>query len=163
MVENLLDYTGIGRERLHLEWLSSAEAQRFTTISTEVIGAVKAKGKLDPESFHMELEAAEMTVNSETVRWLVGKEVSITSEGDVYGRKWDVESYESILDEALEREYHNNLIWLAIKNGSTSARDISKETGLDLLRVSYLLADLERVSRVEFTGMENSKPVFAVI
>ena len=118
MVENLLDYTGIGRERLHLEWLSSAVAQRFTTISTEVTGAVKAKGRLDHESFRMELEAAEMTVNSETVRWLVGKEVSITSEGDVYGRKWDVESYESILDEALEREYHNNLIWLAIKNGS---------------------------------------------
>ena len=104
-----------------------------------------------------------MTLENESVRWLVGKEAAITSKGDVYGRAWDVDSYESVIDNELEREYQKNLIYLSIKNGNRSARDVGENTGLELLRVSYLLADLERSNMVEFTGMEDRKPVFAVI
>ncbi len=111
----------------------------------------------------MALEAADMTVNSETIRWLVGKEVKITTKGDVYGRPWDVDSYEAVLHKELEREYQKNLIMLAIKKGFTSVRDISAEIGIDLLRISYLLADLEKTNMVEFTGMKDHKPVFAVL
>jgi len=163
MTQKLLEITGIGKERLHLAWVSSAEAQRFVEIAAQIIDSVKNKGPFDRAAFEMELDAAEMTVNGEILRWLVGKEVKITSKGDVYGRKWDVERYESFLDAALEREYHKNLIYLAIKGGCSSVREISGKIGLDLLRVSYLLADLEKTSMVEFTGMEESKPVFATL
>jgi hypothetical protein len=154
---------GIGAERLHLAWVSSAEAQRFVEIATTTVESVKQQGPLDSEAFAMALEAADMTVNSETIRWLVGKEVKITTKGDVYGRPWDVESYEAILHKELEREYQKNLIILAIKKGFTSVRDISAEIGIDLLRISYLLADLEKTNMVEFTGMKDHKPVFAVL
>jgi hypothetical protein len=154
---------GIGAERLHLAWVSSAEAQRFVEIATATVESVKQQGPLDGEAFAMALEAADMTVNSETIRWLVGKEVKITTKGDVYGRPWDVESYEAILHKELEREYQKNLIILAIKKGFTSVRDISAEIGIDLLRISYLLADLEKTNMVEFTGMQDHKPVFAVL
>ena len=163
MTQRLLEYAGIGKERLHLEWLSSAEAQRFTDISIKVTDSVRQLGKLDKEALKMQIDAAEMTVDSEIVRWLVGKEVPIITKGDVYGRSWDVEKYESILDTALEREYDSSLIILSIKDGFTSVRDIGRKTGLDNLRISYLLADLERTGRVEFTGMTDSNPVFAVL
>ena len=143
--------------------MSSAEAQRFVEIASSVIDAVKNQGPLDARAFEMELSAAEMTVNSETLRWLVGKETAITSKGDVYGRKWDIESYESVLDAVLEREYHKNCIYLAIKEGCTSVRDINKKIGLDLQRISYLLADMEKTNTVEFTAMEDRKPVFAAL
>jgi predicted transcriptional regulator len=81
----------------------------------------------------------------------------------VYGRKWDTETYESVLDAVLKREYQKNLIYQAIKDGSTSVRDINEKIGLDLKRISYLLADLEKTNKVEFAGMEDSKPVFAVL
>jgi len=163
MTQRLLDYAGIGSGRLHLEWLSSAEAQRFADISVKVTEAVRQMGPLDHDGLKMQIEAAERTVDDEAIRWLVGKEVPITTKGDVYGRSWDVDKYEKVLDTALEREYHNNLIVLAIKDGFTSVRDISQKTGLEVLRVSYLLADLERVGRVEFTGMTDAKPVFAAL
>ena len=163
MTQRLLDIAGIGKERLHLAWISSAEAQRFVDISSEVIETVKKLGKLDNEALKMELDAAELTVNKEEIRWLVSKEVRITTKGDVYGRPWDIEKYEKILNKELEREYQNNLIILTIGKGSTSVREISKQTGLELLRVSYLLADLERTNRVGFTGMTDSKPVFAIL
>lgn len=163
LTQKLLDIAGIGKDRLHFAWVSSAEAQRFTEVSTRVIDSVKAQGKLDAMAFDLQLNAAEMTVDGETIRWLVGKEVKITTKGDVYGRQWDVETYEKVLFDTLEREYHKNLIYLAIKQDCTNVRAISMKTGLEILRVSYLLADMERTSMVEFTGMEDSKPVFAAL
>lgn len=163
MTQRLLELSGIGKDRLHLEWLSSAEAQRFADIARKTVDAVKALGPLDLDAYGMQLEAALLTVNHEAVRWLVGKELSITSKGDVYGRSWDEAKYEEVLDNALEREYHNNLILLAMKEGCSSVRDISKRTGLAVLRISYLLADLERTGRAEFKGMTESTAAFAAL
>jgi len=154
---------GIGADRLHLAWVSSAEAQRFVEIATDTIAAVKDQGPLDTTALEMALEAADMTVNNPAIRWLVGKEVKITANGDVYGRKWDVDQYEAALFKELEREFQKSMIFLATKKGCKSVRDISREIGLDLLRISYLLADLEKTNQVEFTGMEDSKPVFVAL
>jgi len=163
MTRRLLDLAGIGRERLHLAWVSSAEAQRFADVASGVIEAVRNQGPLDKEAFETALEACEMTVNTETVRWLVGKEVKITAKGDVYGRRWTVDKYEGILNTLLEREFHKNLIYLAIQGGCASVRAVSEKTGLDVKRVSYLLADLEKTKRVEFRAMQERKPVFAAL
>jgi hypothetical protein len=159
----LFDIAGIGKDRLHLAWVSSAEAQRFVEVVTTVNESIKSQGKFDPKAFSFELDAAEMTLAGETLRWMVGKEVKITTGSDVYGRKWDTESFETILDAVLEREYQKNLIYQAVKEGYTSVRDINGKIGLDLKRISYLLADLEKTNKVEFTGMKDRIPVFAVL
>ncbi len=159
----MLEIAGIGKDRLHFAWVSSAEAQRFAEVATRVTNSIKEQGKLNAVAFDMQLSAAEKTLDGETVRWLVGKEVKITTQGDVYGRNWDVDKYETVLFDMLEREYHKNLIYLAIKLDCTNVRAISEKTGLDILRISYLLADMERTGMVEFTGMEDSKPVFAAL
>ena len=163
MTQKLLDLAGIGAARLHLAWVSSAEAQRFVEVVTDTTAAVKEQGPFDTVAFADALQAAEATLTGETLRWMVGKEVAITTKGDVYGRKWDINTFESILDRILEREYHKNLILQAIKNGKTSVRDISASIGLDLQRVSYMLADMEKASMVEFKGMEDCKPVFGAL
>ncbi len=132
-------------------------------IVTQTTESIKAQGKFDSDAFASELAAAEKTLAGETLRWMVGKEIKITAKGDVYGRKWDVDSYETILDSVLEREYQKNLIYQAVKEGYTSVRDISEKIGLELGRISYLLADLEKTNKVEFTGMKDRIPVFAVL
>lgn len=148
---------------MHLAWVSSAEAQRFADITKQTVSEVKEQGKFDPDAFKLELAAAKMTVNSEDVRWLVGKQISITTKGDVYGRKWDKKKYQDILDTILKREYQKNLIYLAIQQGKSSVREVSKMTGLDLLNISYLLADLEKTNKVEFSGMTDRIPSFAAL
>jgi len=154
---------GIGKERLHLAWVSSAEAQRFVEIATQVTESIRRQGKFNPPDHEMALNAAERTLDSEIVRWLVGKEVKLTTRGDVYNRKWDAAGFESIMDSVLDREYHKNLILLAITAGCLSPREISQKIGLELRRVSYLLADMEKTNRVEFKGMQDCKPVFAAL
>ena len=163
MTQKLLHLAGIGEQRLHLAWVSSAEAQRFVEVVTQTTETVKALGKFDSNAFAFELAAAELTLAQETLRWMVGKEVKITTKGDVFGRQWDKDRFESILDASLEREYQKNLILLSIKEGHTSVRDIHKKIGLDLKRISYLLADMENRNIVEFVGMKESKPVFAAL
>jgi len=163
MTQKLLGISGIGENRLHFAWVSSAEAQRFVEVVNTTTESIKKQGRLDQDKFKLELEALEMTVSGESIRWLVGKEVKITTQGDVYGRSWDTQKYESVLHKELEREYRKNLIYLAIREGAASVRDVSATIGVDLLQVSYLLADLERTNRVEFTGMQDSKPVFAAL
>jgi len=158
-----LEISGIGAQRLHLAWVSSAEAGRFTEIATSVTESVRNQGKFDPQAFALELDAAETAMSREFLRWMVGKETSIVKKGDVYGRKWDAEKIESALDSVLEREYHKCLILCAIKQGSTSVRAISQTTGIGLQRISYLLADMEKTNMVTFKGMENKIPVFAAL
>jgi hypothetical protein len=163
MTQELLEIAGIGRDRLHLQWCSSAEAQRFAEIATAVTDSIKAQGKFDPAECKYELDAAEATLSGETLRWLVGKEFKITTKGDVYDRKWDRNSYDSILYATLEREYQINLIMEAIKDGSASPREIAPKIDMDLERISFLLTDMEKRSMVEFKGMEDRKPVFAAL
>lgn len=163
MTQQLLDLAGIGRRRLHLAWVSSAEAQRFVDIVCETVETLKALGPLEHRRFAMALEACEMTVAGESIRWLVGKQVGIIAKGDVYGRTWDPERYLSVLNNELEKAYQENMICLAVKAGCTSVRAISRTIGVDLMRVSYLMADLERTGRIEFKGMEDRKPVFAAL
>ena len=128
-----------------------------------VTESVKTQGPFDPDAHRYGLAAAERTLGGETLRWMVGKEVNITTQGDVYGRKWDETTYENILDSVLEREFQMNLILQAIQEGCKAPRDIREKIGLDLRRISYLLADMEKRSMVEFQGMEACKPVFAAI
>ncbi len=161
MTRKLFDLAGIGSDRLHLAWVSSAEAQRFVEVVNAVTDSIKSQGKFDPQHYALQLTAVENTLSGEPIRWLVGKEIRITTKGDVYGRRWDQDSFEKILDAALEREYHKNLVLQAIKDGCAAPRDISGRTGLALKQTSYLLADLEKTGMVEFKKMEACKPVFA--
>jgi hypothetical protein len=163
MTQKLLKLAGIGENRLHLAWLSSAEAQRFVDISKNVIESVQAQGKFDIEQYALELAAVEETLKAETLRWMIGKEVKLLSRGDVYGRKWEKARFEAILDDVLEREYHKQLIRQAIIAGFTSVRAISDKVGLKLRRISYLLADMEKTNMVEFKGHKDCIPVFAAL
>jgi len=163
LTRKLLALSGIGKERLHLAWVSSAEAQRFVEVVTGFTDSVKSLGELDHASFEMEMDASLMTLDGEFLRWTVGKEVKITTQGDVYGREWETDRFEAVLDSVLEREYYKNLIYQAIKEGFTSVRDINGKINLELKRISFLLADMEKTGMVEFTGMENKTPVFATL
>ncbi len=163
MVQKLLKISGIGENRLYVAWVSSAEAQRFVDISTDVIASIKSQGRFDAAMFSTELAAAEETLKTEILRWMVGKEVKLLSRGDVYGRKWEKARFESILDSVLEREYHKQLILQAILAGFTSVRAISQKVGLGLKRISYLLADMEKTNMIEFRGHTDCIPVFAAL
>lgn len=44
LLKNLLEYVGVEPGRLHFSWISSAEADKFARVATEVAAAVRALG-----------------------------------------------------------------------------------------------------------------------
>jgi len=158
----LLAYSGIGEGRLRLDWVSSAEAQRFADVASQVVEDVKRAGPLDRKRYTLELEALRMTLDSEFVRWTVGKEKPITDQGDVYGRSWDPEKFGAALGAIATKEFDKNLICAAFAEGCLTLRDVARMSGLELHRVSYLLTDLEKSGRVQLTEMKEHTPHYAI-
>jgi len=158
--KRLLDLAGVGKERLHLEWCSSAEAQRFANICRAVTENVRARGPLHLSGLELQLEAAEATAGSETLRWLVGKQVALLEHGDVFGRACEPEDFNRVLENALAQEYHKRLIALALRDEAGSVRDLHRRTGLDLLRISKLLTEMEKGNEAVFKGHREGIPVF---
>ena len=163
MTQKVLETAGIAPQRLLLEWVSSAEAQRFADVATRIVNTVTELGPLDRDANVLTLEAVRRTVDSEMVRWTVGKETTLTEKGDVYGREWDPGAFKRILDTLAGTEYEKNLIYTALNHDCTSVRDIGAVTGMDLARISYLLTDMERIGLIEFKGMSDHQPKFAAI
>jgi coenzyme F420-reducing hydrogenase delta subunit len=44
LFQNLMDYMGVERSRIHFSWISSSEATKFVDVVKEVTAAVKALG-----------------------------------------------------------------------------------------------------------------------
>jgi predicted Rossmann fold nucleotide-binding protein DprA/Smf involved in DNA uptake len=158
-----LDYAGIGRERLQLGWISAAEGQLFAEMVTEITELVQARGPFDVAANKMALEAVLRTLETETVRWLMGMQRELTEKENVYGEKVKADGYMKLLDETIKNEYQKSLIYLSLQDGPLSVREIDTRINIGIQNVSNLLTDLEGRGQVELHGYEGRTPKFAGI
>lgn len=49
LLRNLLSYVGINPDRLHLDWVSSAEAPKFARVTTEFVETIRKLGPIAEE------------------------------------------------------------------------------------------------------------------
>jgi hypothetical protein len=49
---------------------------------------------------------------------------------------------------------------MALKEGSTSVRDINERTGIENKKISYLMSDLEKNNQIVFKGHREGIPEF---
>lgn len=158
-----MDYAGIGRERLQLGWISAAEGQLFAEMVKEITELVQAKGPFDATANKMALEAVLRTLETETVRWLMGMQRELTEKENVYGEKVKADAYMKLLDETTKSEYQKSLIYLSLQEGPLSVREIDSRINIGIQNVSNLLTDLEGRGQVELHGYEGRTPKFAGI
>ncbi len=158
-----MDYAGIGRERLQLGWISAAEGQLFAEMVTEITELVQARGPFDVAANKMALDAVLRTLETETVRWLMGMQRELTEKENVYGEKVKADGYMKLLDETIKNEYQKSLIYLSLQDGPLSVREIDSRINIGIQNVSTLLTDLEGRGQVELHGYEGRTPKFAGI
>lgn len=158
-----MDYAGIGRERLQLGWISAAEGQLFAEMVTEITELVQARGPFDVAANKMALDAVLRTLETETVRWLMGMQRELTEKENVYGEKVKADGYMKLLDETIKNEYQKSLIYLSLQDGPLSVREIDTRINIGIQNVSTLLTDLEGRGQVELHGYEGRTPKFAGI
>jgi predicted Rossmann fold nucleotide-binding protein DprA/Smf involved in DNA uptake len=146
-----------------LGWISAAEGQLFAEMVTEITELVQARGPFDVAANKMALDAVLRTLETETVRWLMGMQRELTEKENVYGEKVKADVYMKLLDETIKNEYQKSLIYLSLQDGPLSVREIDSRINIGIQNVSTLLTDLEGRGQVELHGYEGRTPKFAGI
>lgn len=160
IVEHLLDISGIGRNRMQLRWVSSAEGPLFADYITQFTEQTKELGPFDPEQFKLPLAAIEQTLSSPRIRWLIGMTRELTEIENVYHEKLEEEDYKKLLKQATEEEYHKAMIVEVLRKGPHSVHEMAKKIGLPVYTVSLRLNELEKHGQAELTGYDGSTPKF---
>lgn len=160
VVRELLDLSGIGRERVQLRWVSAAEGKEFAGSVTELSDVVRGLGPLDKEKCKLQLPAVVETLGSAKLRWLLGMERHLTEVGNVYDEKVDKQQYDELLKAATTEEYQKALILEALRDGPQSVREIAARSGLPVYRTSLLLGAVEKAGKVDLQGYDGATPKF---
>jgi hypothetical protein len=163
VVKRLLDLSGIGGDRLCLRWVSAAEGKLFAEYVTQFTEVTRNLGPFDPLLYEMELEAVEAALTSRRLRWLMGIELSLTRNGNVYGESLPEERYKKLLQQATEEEYQSALVSAAIKREPLSVREIAFLTGLPVYTVSLQVGELERHHQAEIQSYQGTTPKFVQV
>lgn len=163
MVQYLLDLSGIGSDRLFLRWVSAAEGLQFAGYVREYSELIEKLGPLVPEDFELPLAALEHTLQQPRLRWLMGIEVKLTGQENVYHEKVPERDFHKTLQQAAREEYEKALVLEALKRDHRSVREMAIETGMPVYTVSCRLNELERARLVELKGYAGTTPEFSAV
>lgn len=160
VVEHLLELSGIGRERVHLRWVSAAEGQIFANFVSELSHTISTLGPFDADKHKLRLAAALNTLNSFRLRWIMGMDRQLTERGNAYHETVDEAKYTELVKDVTRVEYEKALIMESLAEGPQSVREISAKSGLEIYTVSRLLIDIERAGQAELKGYDGTTPRF---
>ena len=162
MTRQLLGIAGVSPERLHLDWVSAAEGNRFAQIVTSFIEKTRAMGPLDDDgTLRRRLQAAKLTVQGERIRWLVGNELDLLEKENVFGQQIPSREFELLIDTSLKDEYTKNWIALLLEENPLSVREIARTGEFSLEAISSYLVDLEESGEVYLHDFEGRTPRYA--
>jgi len=159
----MLAVAGLGKDRLQLRWVSSAEGRLFAEYITELTGVVRHLGPLDREQLKLPLAAAERALESVTLRWLMGMERQLTERENVFHEKLAPARYQEVLRRTAIDEYQKALLFEALKEGPKTVPQLAESTRLPVYTVSLRLNDLERAGLADISGHEGLNPKFRVM
>jgi len=160
MVEELLELSGIGRDRMALRWVSAAEGQLFANTIKELTETTRKLGPFDVGRYSLELAAVSNVLTAPRMRWLAGMDLHVTEHSNVYNDKVDEGFYQNLMHQASRDEYQKALLLETLKEGPLSVREMAGKTGLPVYTVSLRLNDLERRGLAELKGYDGSTPKF---
>jgi hypothetical protein len=160
VVEHLLELSGIGRNRMRICWVRSAEGKLFTEYVAQFSDLTQELGPFDSYQFKLQLAAIERAIDSPRIRWLMGMARPLTKRGNVYNERLNEEDYKKLLNRATEEEYEKALVLEALKQGPQLVREISGRIGLPVYTVALWMNELKRAGRVKIKNYDDAHPRF---
>ncbi len=162
----LLELAGLNPGRLVLDWVSAGEGERFATLVSQFTEKVRALGALgQDEGLHGEelkarLTAAQSVVESEQIRWLIGRQREMLTNENVYGEVVSEEAYNVLLESKLADEYLRCRLLLLIAHRSLSVKEIASEMGMAPRLVVPHVGALEQAGLMSMVGIEDHSPKY---
>ncbi len=169
MLKKLLALTGLGADRLKLEWVSASEGQRFAKLVTEFteqiqkLGPSPVSGANPDVQVLLNLEAAKAVASGFRLRVLVGKEREVTEKGSVYGSKISQEDFDALLDDAVEAEFLRSKIHLLTKNNALPIKALAASTGLQPAGVLKQIVSMRKRNMITVDHIEGVTPFYKAL
>ena len=169
MLKKLIAQTGLGAERLRLEWVSASEGERFAefirdfTSQLRTLGPSPLAGEIPDMDILAGMLAAKASAESFRLRALVGRERKMIEEGNVYGEKMPQEELDEMMDDAINAEHVRNRIYLLVKNGPLSVKELSKRLGLDPKKVLRHIVVMRRKGLIAIDRIEGTSPLYVAL
>lgn len=105
------------------------------------------------------LEAAKMTFDGERIRWLVGKQETLTEGKNVFGEQLQKSRYEFIVQKAAAVEYRRNLLLASLREPRT-VHELHDMTGMPKREIVEHVIALLKWRKIEQVGMKGRSPVY---
>ncbi len=168
LLRYLLDKLGVRRERFDWDWVSAAEGTRFATLVAQFTEQLKQAGPpaeaegLAQEEYSHRLELARRVMDSEPIRWLLGRQYQIEQEGNVFGESMTREELEERLRLTVDEELRRQSLLLALEQGPFTVPQLAEQTGLASKVAFRLISELMDEGLVEHAGDKDDYALFAL-
>ena len=161
LIRKVMEKIGIEQDRLLLDWVSAAEGIRFGEVVTGFVNRINDLGPMDRSGdFHHRIAMGQAVAGGERIRWLVGKELELLEQGNVYGEKMDRDEFREILLMNIDREFDKERIIAIIEDTPLGVKDISNKLDMPPSVVFRYLTSMENNGLVSLTGFQGNTPFY---
>lgn len=164
--KKVLKNAGLSPERLLIDWVSASEGERFATLVKDFTERVRKLGPLgnetdlEPQQLRARLVAAKETLAQEKIRWLVGREMALVEDKNVFGEKVSQEEFDQLMLQTIEKEFAKRRILLSIGEDALSVKEIAQRVEASPREVLRNMVSLERDGLVSVVGIEENSPKY---
>jgi len=169
MLKKLLAQTGLEPQRLRLEWVSASEGGRFAELVRDFTGQITKlgpsplTGEKPNENILTNVLAAKGAAEDFRLRLLVGREKTMTEDGNVYGEKVTEEELNKTIEDIVSSEYVRNKIYLLLRHEPLSVKELSKRLDLDPPKVLRHIVVMRRKGLVAINKIDGTTPHYTAL
>ncbi len=166
VIEKLMEKAGLEPERFKLEWISASEGERFSKVVEEFTEKIRALGPSkvkEDADLAIRIGAAVDTSLDFRIRALIGHEVRMAEEGNVYGEKVSNEEFRKIIDTAVEQEFRRNLILQIVASKPSSAKELSEAVGVPPDEIVDHIATLRQKNLLGIDHIDEMTPFYVAL
>ena len=163
LTRRILDLTGFDSRRLRLEWVSASEGQRFADLVKDFTEVVRKLGPSNAAENKEALAAARQALGDFRLRAIVGNELKIVDEGNVYGNRLEKEKLLDVLYNATKEEFERSLILQLSKAKNMSVKDLSKKMNVPTDKVLGHIVVLRQKNLLTMDHPEGFTPTYRTI
>jgi F420-non-reducing hydrogenase iron-sulfur subunit len=159
-----LEYTSLGADRFRLEWVSASEGVRFGEVITEFTEKIRSQGPnplgdaAQRENILPELKAVRDVMASHRIRTMIGKEIEITEEGNVYGEKIEEDRYKRLLEMSIHEDYVRHYILQSTTGRTKTVPELAELLDMDTEKVLKQVAILRRKNMLALESIDGTTP-----
>jgi coenzyme F420-reducing hydrogenase delta subunit len=170
ITRKLLKHVGLNEDRLAFRQCSSGEASVFVDIITEFTEKIRSLGPLGKGSDQLEapelnkkLESAQAVLDSEKIRWVIGKRTPFLEDGNMYGEIFTEHEFNRAIDMIIVEESEVQEILGKLGEGAQSIKDLAKALAIPTERVFRYITALKRKDMVALENVSGRTPIFQLV